>query len=64
MAYAKQFDLAIGIALALAPAQMAQFTTDMVWLVELDVTLPDGSHQKVLVPKVYPRARPSRRAAI
>ncbi|WP_250478082.1 hemagglutinin repeat-containing protein [Caballeronia sp. INML1] len=51
VAYAKQFDLAIGI--ALTPAQMAQLTTDMVWLVEQDVTLPDGSHQKVLVPTVY-----------
>ncbi|GJH25799.1 filamentous hemagglutinin N-terminal domain-containing protein [Caballeronia novacaledonica] len=51
VAYAKQFDLAVGI--ALTPAQMAQLTTDMVWLVSQDVTLPDGSHQTVLVPTMY-----------
>ncbi|WP_404978700.1 beta strand repeat-containing protein, partial [Caballeronia novacaledonica] len=51
VAYAKQFDLEVGI--ALTPAQMAQLTTDMVWLVSQDVTLPDGSHQTVLVPTMY-----------
>ncbi|SAL03722.1 filamentous hemagglutinin outer membrane protein [Caballeronia ptereochthonis] len=49
--YAKEFGLAVGI--ALTPEQMAQLTTDMVWLVSQDVTLPDGSHQTVLVPTVY-----------
>ncbi|CAB3798306.1 hemagglutinin repeat-containing protein [Pararobbsia alpina] len=51
VAYAKTFDLEPG--LALTPAQMRQLTTDMVWLVAQDVTLPDGSHQTVLVPQVY-----------
>ncbi|MEM5432966.1 hemagglutinin repeat-containing protein [Cupriavidus oxalaticus] len=49
--YARLFQLAPGI--GLSEAQMAQLTTDMVWLVSQDVTLPDGSHQTVLVPKLY-----------
>ncbi|SIT41615.1 Filamentous haemagglutinin family outer membrane protein (fragment) [Paraburkholderia piptadeniae] len=49
--YAKEFGLAPGV--ALTPEQMSQLTTDMVWLVSQDVTLPDGSHQSVLVPQVY-----------
>ncbi len=49
--YAKEFSLEPGI--ALTPQQMAQLTSDMVWLVSQDVTLPDGSHQTVLVPQVY-----------
>ncbi|MBN3755502.1 filamentous hemagglutinin N-terminal domain-containing protein [Paraburkholderia sp. Tr-20389] len=49
--YAKTFGLEPGI--ALTPGQMQQLTTDMVWLVSQDVTLPDGSHQSVLVPQVY-----------
>uniref|UniRef100_UPI0018F4697C hemagglutinin repeat-containing protein n=1 Tax=Paraburkholderia kururiensis TaxID=984307 RepID=UPI0018F4697C len=49
--YAKAFGLTPGI--ALTDAQMQQLTTDMVWLVSQDVTLPDGSHQTVLVPKLY-----------
>ena len=49
--YAKQWNLVPGI--ALSPAQMAQLTTDMVWLVEKTVTLADGSTQKVLVPQLY-----------
>ncbi|ORC47560.1 filamentous hemagglutinin [Burkholderia sp. A27] len=51
VAYAKAFGLEPGI--ALSPLQMQQLTTDMVWLVSQDVTLPDGSHQTVLVPQVY-----------
>ncbi|WP_460901687.1 two-partner secretion domain-containing protein, partial [Paraburkholderia jirisanensis] len=51
VAYAKEFELTPGI--ALSAAQMQQLTTDMVWLVSQDVTLPDGSHQTVLVPQVY-----------
>ncbi|MBN3765583.1 hemagglutinin repeat-containing protein [Burkholderia sp. Ac-20365] len=49
--YAKEFGLTAGV--ALTPEQMSQLTTDMVWLVSQDVTLPDGSHQSVLVPQVY-----------
>jgi filamentous hemagglutinin len=45
-AYAKQFNLQVGI--ALTTEQMAQLTSNMVWMVEKDV---DG--QKVLVPEVY-----------
>jgi large exoprotein involved in heme utilization and adhesion len=37
---------------------MAQLTSDIVWLVEQTVTLPDGSTQQALVPQVYVRVRP------
>nr|WP_241754786.1 hemagglutinin repeat-containing protein [Cupriavidus basilensis] len=49
--YAKAFGLSPGV--GLSDDQMRQLTTDMVWLVAQDVTLPDGTHQSVLVPKVY-----------
>ncbi|WP_309136579.1 hemagglutinin repeat-containing protein [Cupriavidus plantarum] len=49
--YAKAFDLTPGI--GLTDEQMRQLTTDMVWMVSQDVTLPDGTTQSVLVPKVY-----------
>ena len=49
--YAKQFQLTPGV--ALTAAQMASLTTDMVWLEQTTVTLPDGSRQDVLVPRVY-----------
>ncbi|AMP16359.1 hemagglutinin repeat-containing protein [Collimonas pratensis] len=49
--YAKQFSIVPGM--ALSDAQMAALTTDIVWLVSQTVTLPDGSHQTVLVPQVY-----------
>ncbi|MHA7683079.1 hemagglutinin repeat-containing protein [Cupriavidus sp. PET2-C1] len=49
--YAKSFGLSPGV--GLSDDQMRQLTTDMVWLVAQDVTLPDGTHQSVLVPKVY-----------
>ncbi len=51
VAYGKQFDLSVGV--GLSDVQMQQLTTDLVWLVSQDVTLPDGSVQSVLVPKVY-----------
>lgn len=54
--FAKAHGLRPGV--ALSAAQMAKLTSDMVWLVEQDVTLPDGSVQKVLVPKVYVVAKP------
>ena len=50
---AKALNLRPGI--ALTDEQVAKLTTDMVWLVQQDVTLDDGSSQKVLVPKVYTR---------
>ncbi|MDQ0027816.1 filamentous hemagglutinin [Variovorax paradoxus] len=54
--FAKQVGLRPGI--ALTAAQMAQLTSDIVWLVEQTVTLPDGTTQRVLVPQVYVRVRP------
>ncbi|UVH55055.1 hemagglutinin repeat-containing protein [Variovorax paradoxus] len=54
--FAKQYGLRPGV--ALSAAQMAQLTSDIVWLVEQTVTLPDGSTQQVLVPQVYVRVRP------
>ncbi|MDB5821242.1 MAG: hypothetical protein JWQ11_4882, partial [Rhizobacter sp.] len=53
--YAKSWSLVPGI--ALSAAQMAQLTSDIVWLVEQTVTLPDGSTQRVLVPQVYVRVK-------
>lgn len=53
--YAKQWGLVPGV--ALTPEQMAQLTTDIVWLVERPVKLADGSVQKVLVPQVYVRVK-------
>lgn len=49
--WARSFGLSPGI--GLSDDQMRQLTTDMVWLVAQDVTLPDGTHQSVLVPKLY-----------
>ena len=34
---------------------MAQLTSDIVWLVEREVTLPNGVRTKALVPQVYVR---------
>ncbi len=48
---AKQFGLVPGI--ALTAAQMDALTSDIVWLVNQTVTLPDGSTQQVLAPVVY-----------
>lgn len=53
--FAKQWRLVPGV--ELTPEQMAQLTTDIVWLVERPVTLADGSVQKVLVPQVYVRVK-------
>ncbi|RST54048.1 filamentous hemagglutinin N-terminal domain-containing protein [Variovorax sp. DXTD-1] len=53
--FAQQYGLRPGV--ALTAAQMAQLTSDIVWLVEQTVTLPDGSVQQVLVPQVYVRVR-------
>ncbi|WP_309903626.1 DUF637 domain-containing protein [Variovorax soli] len=53
--FAGQYDLRVGI--ALTDAQMAQLTSDIVWLIEREVRLPDGSTQRVLVPQVYVRVK-------
>ncbi|HDV8350260.1 TPA: hemagglutinin repeat-containing protein [Burkholderia vietnamiensis] len=49
--YAKEFGLVPGM--ALTAAQMDALTSDIVWLVDQAVTLPDGSTTHVLVPVVY-----------
>ncbi|THF66562.1 S-layer family protein [Pseudothauera nasutitermitis] len=43
---------------ALSAEQIAQLTSDIVWLVERSVTLPDGSTVQALVPQVYVQVRP------
>lgn len=53
--FARAYGLRPGI--ALTAEQMAALTSDIVWLVEQTVTLPDGSTQQVLVPQLYVRAR-------
>lgn len=54
--YALAHQLIPGV--ALTDAQMAQLTSDIVWLIEKEVGLPDGSRQKVLVPQLYVRVQP------
>ena len=53
--FAQAHQLRVGI--ALSAEQVASLTSDMVWLVQREVTLADGSKQKVLVPQVYALAR-------
>jgi filamentous hemagglutinin len=53
--FAQQHGLRPGV--ALTAEQMAQLTSDIVWLVEQTVTLEDGRQVKVLVPQVYARVR-------
>ena len=55
--YAKQFNLALGV--GLTAKQMSELTTDMVWLVNKEVTLADGRKITALVPQVYLVARDS-----
>lgn len=55
VAFSQQFPLALGV--ALTPQQMALLTSDMVWLVKKEITLPDGTVQSVLVPQVYARVQ-------
>ncbi len=54
--YAQAHQLVPGV--ALSAEQMAQLTTDLVWLVEREVVLPDGSKTTALVPQVYVRQVP------
>lgn len=53
--YAKTYNLRPGI--ALTAEQVAQLTSDIVWLVEKEVTLKDGSKQRALVPQIYAMVR-------
>ncbi|WP_237391186.1 two-partner secretion domain-containing protein [Dryocola clanedunensis] len=43
---------------ALTAEQMSQLTTDIVWMVNQTVLLPDSSRQQVLVPQVYAKGVP------
>ncbi len=54
--FAQTYNLRPGI--ALTAQQVAQLTSDIVWLVEQTVSLPDGTSQKVLVPQVYVKVQP------
>ncbi|NBI43831.1 filamentous hemagglutinin N-terminal domain-containing protein, partial [[Haemophilus] felis] len=53
--YAKQFNLTLGV--ELTAEQMSELTSDMVWLVNKEVTLPTGQKITVLTPQVYLVAR-------
>ncbi len=55
IAFGKQYNLTPGV--ALTAEQMALLTGDIVWLVNVTVTLPDGSTQTVQVPQVYARVK-------
>lgn len=55
VAFGQTFNLVPGV--ALTASQMANITSDMVWLVARDVTLADGSRQSVLVPQVYAQVK-------
>lgn len=54
--FAQKYNLTVGV--ALTAEQMANLTSDIVWLVSKEVTLEDGSKQTVLVPQVYARIKP------
>jgi filamentous hemagglutinin len=51
VAFGQKYHLSVGT--ELSAEQMQALTSDIVWLVEKTVTLPNGSTQKVLVPQVY-----------
>jgi len=42
---------------ALSAEQVAALTSDIVWLVEKDITLTNGEHARALVPQLYARLR-------
>ena len=49
--FAQHYGLRPGV--SLSAEQMKALTSDIVWMESQTVTLPDGSQQQVLVPKVY-----------
>ncbi|MDY6215554.1 MAG: S-layer family protein, partial [Actinobacillus porcinus] len=53
--YANKFNLSLGV--GLTAQQMAELTSDMVWFVNKEVTLPSGKTLTVLTPQVYLVAR-------
>ncbi|PWF24685.1 hemagglutinin repeat-containing protein [Corticimicrobacter populi] len=50
--------LGLNVGTALTDEQLRHMTSDMVWLVEQTVTLPDGTQQQVLAPQVYLAVKP------
>jgi filamentous hemagglutinin len=56
LTYAQEWNLIPGV--ALTATQIAQLTSDIVWLVAQEVTLPDGRRETALVPQVYVRVQP------
>ena len=55
LTFANLYNLRPGI--ALTAAQIAQLTTDIVWLEEKTVKLTDGTTTKALIPQVYVKVR-------
>nr|WP_024965370.1 hemagglutinin repeat-containing protein [Pantoea sp. IMH] len=55
IAFGKDYNLIPGV--ALSAEQMSLLTEDIVWLVNTDVTLADGTRQTVMVPQVYARVK-------
>jgi filamentous hemagglutinin len=53
--YARAHNLRPGV--SLSDEQMAALTSDIVWLVEKEVTLPNGSKVTALVPQLYTKLR-------
>jgi len=51
ISFAQQYDLRLGI--ALSADQISHLTSDIVWMETQTVSLPDGTVENVLVPKVY-----------
>jgi filamentous hemagglutinin len=51
IAYAQTMHLSPGV--SLSAEQLSALTTNMVWLVEKEVQLPNGAKAKVLVPQLY-----------
>ena len=49
--YAKKLNLVPGV--ALTEKQMSELTTDLVWMVNQEITLPSGKKINVLTPKIY-----------
>ena len=51
LTFAKKFNLTVGV--SLTPEQVAQLTSDIVWIEKQKVTLPSGKVVEALVPRVY-----------
>ncbi|MBG2876651.1 hemagglutinin repeat-containing protein [Proteus alimentorum] len=54
--FSEEFGIKPGV--TLTAEQMAMITTDMVLLTSREITLPNGSAEKILVPQVYARVLP------